>query len=66
MTVYFIRDTVQDQVEIGRGKDVRKWTQNLRTGNLNPLELMGWIIVDDNTQEQRRLHLRGFLCLHAT
>lgn len=58
MSVYFIRDTVQDQVKIGRGKDVRKRTQNLQTGNPSRLQLMGWIIVDNDAQEERRLHQR--------
>jgi hypothetical protein len=56
MPVYFILDTERRQVKIGRGKDVRRRVQNLQTGNPSPLQLMGWIMVDDDAQIERRLH----------
>jgi len=56
MPVYFILDTEREQVKIGRGKDVRKRAKNLQTGNPSPLQLMGWIVVDNDARVEQRLH----------
>lgn len=56
MPVYFILDTERSQVKIGRGKDVRKRVQNLQTGNPSPLQLMGWVKVDDDASVEYSLH----------
>lgn len=56
MPVYFILDTDREQVKIGRAKDVRKRSKNLQTGNPSPLQLMGWIVVDNDVTVEQRLH----------
>lgn len=56
MPVYFSFDTDREQVKIGRSKNPRKRNNDLQTGNPSPLELMGWIVVDNDVRGERRLH----------
>ena len=58
MPVYFILDTKRDQVKIGRAKDVKKRKQNLQTGNPSPLQIMGWIRIENDAQLENSLHLK--------
>jgi hypothetical protein len=58
MPVYFVLDTNTSHVKIGRGSDVRRRVRNLQTGNPSPLQLMGWIEVENDNEVERRLHAR--------
>ena len=56
MSVYFVRDSSSDAIKIGRSKKVRQRVTKLQTGNLNFLELMGWLESKDDVVAERDLH----------
>ncbi|BBB66539.1 hypothetical protein UNDYM_2286 [Undibacterium sp. YM2] len=56
MPIYFLKDTVRKKIKIGRSKNVQQRIRDLQTGNPSPLQLMGWMNVNDEVKVERRLH----------
>lgn len=55
MIYFFIEDT-DEQVKIGRARNIEKRRKQLQTGNPRKLLLLGWIRTADDVSVERALH----------
>lgn len=56
MAVYFVIEPTNNAIKIGRSSQIRKRLGQLQTGNVDELELMGWITPSDDKKVERSLH----------
>lgn len=56
MPVYFVREESHGPIKIGRAREVRKRISQLQTGNSVKLQLLGWIVTENDAATEREMH----------
>ncbi|WP_024693009.1 GIY-YIG nuclease family protein [Pseudomonas syringae] len=54
--IYFFIEDSNEQVKIGRAKDIERRKKGLQTGNPRKLLLLGWIRTDDDVRLEKEIH----------
>ena len=63
--IYFFIEDSNEQVKIGRAKDIERRRKGLQTGNPRKLLLLGWIRTDDDVRLEKEIH-QNFSHLRGT
>lgn len=61
--IYFFIEDSNEQVKIGRAKDIEKRKKGLQTGNPRKLLLLGWIRTDDDVRLEKRFTDISRICV---
>jgi hypothetical protein len=56
MPVYFIRELGSLAIKIGRASEVKRRVGQLQTGNPSKLELLGWLVTENDAKAELMLH----------